>query len=610
MLHFYIPRIRASARRLRKVDDGELRQQSLELKFQAMSGAPFKRLVIPAFALVVEASRRRINMVHYDVQLLCGLQMVFGNIAEMKTGEGKTLTASLTAFLFALMGKGVHVATFNDYLATRDCEFLKPVYSALGMSVGLVTGETIAIQRGQEYTRDITYAPAKELGFDFLRDRLTAASGRPENRVMRGTHFAIVDEADSILIDEAKTPLIIGMVNKSEELVRSNCFRWAARHAEQFIEDKHFTYDLIRHNIGLTNDGIQLVRKLPQNEFTRKTSILELYEFIENAIKVRRDFQVDKTYSIVDEQVVIIDEFTGRPAEGRQWQQGIHQAVQAKEGLEITPASEQAASITIQAYFKRYKTYCGMTGTAWTSRRELRKVYGKNVVRIPTHRLINRKRFEPMIFANESQKFQAVAKSAKAFVDQGRAVLIGTRSIAKSEMLARQLEPLDIEHQVLNARYLQQEAEIIAASGQPGKVTIATNMAGRGTDIKLTDSVRAAGGLHVILTEIHEHERIDWQLIGRGSRQGDPGSFQIFLSIEDEILALGLGRDRAARLKIRHGHLPPSRLRFLYHRFRRAQRNTQRKQLVDRLILQKSDLERQKAMFSTGHDPYLNTLSG
>ena len=610
MLHNYLPRIRDSARQFSKIDDEELRQRSLDLKFQAMSGASMQRLIAPAFGLVIEAARRNIGQTHYDVQLMCGLQMVFGHIAEMKTGEGKTLTASLPAVLFSLFGKGVHVATFNDYLAERDREILLPVYRALGLSIGVITGETKPAQRKREYSRDITYTSAKELGFDFLRDRLTIAGQNPENRVMRGTHFAVVDEADSILIDEAKTPLIIGMVNESEEAVRSDCFKWGAAHADKFVEDHQFTYDALRHKVELTSSGVQLVRSIPQNESTRSVSILELYGYIESAIKVRRDFHLDKNYAVIDEEIVIIDEFTGRPAEGRQWQDGIHQSVQAKEGVPITPASESAASITIQSYFKRYKTFCGMTGTGWTSRGELKKVYGKGTVRIPTHRPIKRKQLRPEIYADEAAKFEAITESTKQFISAGGAVLIGSSSVAISEKLAAHLERCSIEYQILNARHMEREAEIVAAAGQAGKVTIATNMAGRGTDIKLSDTVRNAGGLHVILTEIHEHERIDWQLIGRGSRQGDPGSFQIFLSLDDEILTRGLSKKRALKLRKRYGKLPSARLRSLYPIFRRAQRNTQRKQLVDRLVLQKADLERQKSLFATGQDPYLNTVTG
>ena len=610
MFRSYLPRIRHASKTLEGISDKELLQKSLDLKYRAMTGATIEQLIIPGFALVIEAAKRNIQQTPYNVQLTCGMNMVYGHIAEMKTGEGKTLTASLPTFLFALFGKGVHVATFNDYLAQRDREFLLPVYSALGLSVGIVTGDTNPAARSSEYACDITYAPAKELGFDFLRDRLTVAGGNPGNRVMRGTQFAIIDEADSILIDEARTPLIIAMVNESEESVRKACFRWSALNAGEFVEKQHFTYDQVRHKVELTPAGIRLVRSLPQNNGTRCVSIRELYDYVENAIKVRRDFKLDKTYAIVDEEIVIIDEFTGRPAEGRQWQNGIHQSVQAKEGVPITPASDQAATITIQSYFKRYDLFCGMTGTAWTSRRELKKVYGKKVVRIPTHRPIQRKHLLPRVFATESQKFEAVAKSAKEIIGQNRAVLIGTRSIAKSEQLAAEMKMQGIEFQILNARHLELEAEIIESAGQSARVTIATNMAGRGTDIKLAESVRQAGGLHVILTEIHEAERIDWQMIGRGSRQGDPGSYQIFLSCEDEILKTGLGDDKALRIRKRYRNSSYGQLRSLYPMFRRAQKNTQRRHLIDRLMVQRSDLERQKSLFATGQDPFLNTVSG
>lgn len=609
MLRSYVRRIREAARNLKHVNDDQLLARSLDLKYKAMTGTSMRKMIVPGLALVVEAARRHVGQTHYDVQILCALNMLTGHIAEMKTGEGKTLTASLPAYLFALFGKGVHVATFNDYLAQRDRAFLAPIYHALGLSAGVVTGQMQPGQRKHQYGCDITYASAREFGFDFLRDRLTLASGHPESLIMRGTHVAIIDEADSILIDEARTPLIIGTVNEAEESIRAACFRWAAAHAGKFEEREHFIYDAIGQKVTLTNFGIQQIRRLPQSDATRSVSIRELYDYIENAIRVRRDFHLDKSYAVDGDQIVIIDEFTGRPAEGRQWRQGIQQSIQAKEELPITPTSQAAATITVQSYFRRYRQFCGMTGTAWTSRRELKKVYGKKVVCIPTHRPTNRIRFQTQIFSTEAEKFAAIAKSARKYLDAGRAVLIGTRNVAKSEQLARSLDRLDVDYQILNARHLEREADIIAAAGQANTLTIATNMAGRGTDIKLAPSVRLAGGMHVMLTEIHEHERIDWQLIGRGARQGDPGSFQIFLSLDDEILTRGLGQKPAQRLKVKYRHASPDRLDMLYPLFRRAQRNTQRRLLVDRLMLQRNDLERQKALFATGHDPYLNTVS-
>lgn len=604
-----IRKIREKVEGFGSLSDVEIREQSLSLRHEAMSGAPVKDILVPGFALVVEAARRCLNQVHYDVQLLCGLQMVAGKIAEMKTGEGKTLTASLAGYLLGLRGRGLHLVTFNDYLAERDCAQLRPVYQMLGLTVDVLNPDVPPERRKQAYQCDITYGSAKEFGFDFLRDRLKIAeTGDVNAGVMRGTVFALVDEADSILIDEAKTPLIIGMVNRSEEKISQSCFLWAAEHADQFVESQHYEYDSLRQSVKLNSEGIRLVRSFPQNTETQQVSVLQLYDYMQNAIKVRRDFKLDKNYAIRDGEIIIIDEFTGRPAEGRQWQNGIHQSVQAKEGVEITPATRQAASITIQSFFKRYKMFCGMTGTAWTSRKELKTVFKKKVVQIPTHRPIQRKAYPNRVFGNMEDKFSAVAKSTLEMLSKGRAVLIGTRSVGKSELLADVLEKHDVGFQILNAKNLEREAEIVAAAGLDARVTLATNMAGRGTDIKLSDAVREAGGLHVILTELHESQRIDWQLIGRGSRQGDPGSYQVFVSMDDEILQIGFGPTRAEQLFRKYRNASRRKLDSAFSYFRVAQKKAERRYLTDRLVVLKQDLEKQKSLFETGQDPFLSSV--
>lgn len=605
-----IKRIRSRVRSLKRLSDEDLRSKSLDLKYLAMTGTPIKNLIPSGFPLVVEAARRRLDQMHYDVQLDCGIQLALGNIAEMKTGEGKTLTATLVGYLLGLYGRGMHVITFNDYLAERDRDLLKPVYELLGLSVDVLKEDLPPEQRAATYRCDITYGSAKEFGFDFLRDRLEIAkTGNPNAGMMRGTEFALVDEADSVMIDEARTPLIIGMVNESEEAVSQACFRWAAEHVHAFEEELDFTFDHVIQQIKLTAAGIRRLRRIPGDEGTRQVSIQRLYADMKNAIKVHRDFHLDKTYTIVDGEIVIIDEFTGRPAEGRQWQQGIHQSVQAKEGLEITPATRQAATITIQSYFNKYKHLCGMTGTAYTSRRELKKVYKKKVVRIPTHRPIDRVAMDTRVFASLNEKFAAIADETQAMLKQGRAVLIGNRSIGASELLSQFLTEKDISHTVLNARHLEREAEIVESAGQPGTVTVATNMAGRGTDIKLHPSVCEAGGLHVIITELHESQRIDWQLIGRGSRQGDPGSFRFLLSLEDEILQIGFGPARANRLREKLAKRKSWVDREVVKYFYSAQRKTERKHLTDRLIVLKQDTERQKMHYDTGQDPYLDVVT-
>ncbi|MEM9412390.1 MAG: DEAD/DEAH box helicase [Planctomycetota bacterium] len=608
--HSKIERIRRIASKMQHFSDAQLKSEALGLRYEVESGAKLASTAIKTFGLVVESCRRRLGYQPYDVQLQCGLAMTEGRIAEMKTGEGKTLTATLIASLLAFKGKGVHVVTFNDYLAKRDCETMSPVYEALGLTVKSIVQETPHDQRKSIYDADITYGTAKEFGFDFLRDRMRMAeTGRAESGVMRGLQYALIDEADSILIDEAKTPLVIGVVAQSEEVARQQCYRWAAEFAEQFEENKHYHYDVKTQKIELTMDGVYLARKLPQNPGTEQFSVRELYKFIENAIRVRRDFHLDKTYAIVNGEVQIIDEFTGRPAEGRHWQGGIHQSVQAKEGLEITPQNRNAASVTIQSLFKKYKFYCGMTGTIWTSKNEVKKVYRKKVIRIPTHKPICRSEYPSRVFANQESKFTAIAQSTRQLIDQGRAVLIGTRSVLKSELLACQLAEAGIDFEILNARYLEREAEIVAGAGRANRVTIATNMAGRGTHIDLDESVREAGGLHVILSEIHESQRIDWQLIGRGARQGQPGSFQIFVSLDDEILKIGFGPVRAKRIKMRYRDVAnEDRLSRLFKFFRTAQARTEKRYLIDRMILLNSDFEKQKSLFATGQDPYLNIV--
>ena len=607
-----VQQIRDYSSRAAELSDGELKETSLTIKYRAMTGDPVRKLIPEGFGLVVEAARRHFGYSHYDVQLQCGIQLALGRIAEMKTGEGKTLTATLPAFLHALAGRGSHVVTINDYLAERDRKLMEPVYSALGLTCGSVISTTEPAARVAAYRADITYGTAKEMGFDFLRDRLemrrtnqSADEGLSSGLTMRGLHYVLVDEADSIMIDEAGTPLIIGLFSHSEESVTRDCFQWAAKHASRFQEERDFSYNTVRQSVQLTSAGRERVRGLLQTPGTRQVSSRDLNEYIENAIKVRRDFHRDKNYAIRDGEIVIIDEFTGRLAEGRQWQRGIHQSVEAKEGLEISPATRQAAQVTVQNFFRRYQVLSGMTGTAWTSRREFKKVYRKRVVQIPTHRPVNRRQLPTRVFNDQVSKFLAVIEETQEILQKGQAVLIGTRSVEQSELLAQMLVENGVEHRMLNAKNHAQEAEIVAEAGRAGAVTVATNMAGRGTDIKLEASVREKGGLHVILTEIHESARIDWQLIGRGSRQGDPGSFRIFASMSDEILAKGLGAVKADGLRKRFGNSQRVSERE-FRRFLTAQRRAERKDLVDRMILLRQDKQRQETLIESGQDPYLD----
>lgn len=604
-----IQKIRQTGESMPQWSDQKLREQSLSVKYFASTGQKLDTYLPLGFALVVEAARRVHGMIHHDVQLQAGLRLATGNIVEMKTGEGKTLTATLPSFVQGVTKRGVHVVSVNDYLTKRDFEFCRPVLSLLGLTLGVITESSTPEDRKIAYRRDVTYGTAKEFGFDFLRDRLADTRGGFSNEpvpggVQRELNFALIDEADSILLDEARTPLIIGILDNEQEKIRQGCYCWAAEMAPKFKQGVHYKYEREKRKVQLTLDGVFLARTLPQSPETKLQNVKKLYHYIQNAIKVNLEFFRDRNYAVVDEKVLIVDEFTGRPAEGRQWQGGIHQAVEAREGIEITAANQSAARITIQNFFHLYQQFAGMTGTAWTAKSEFKRIYKKSSYRIPTFKPVNRKEDALRVFGNHQAKINAVVKEVKKKIEDNRSVLIGTRSVDRSEELARLLESNDISHQVLNASYLEKEADIISGAGKPGQVTIATNMAGRGTDIKLADIVKENGGLHVILTEIHESSRIDWQLIGRCSRQGDPGSFRLFVSMEDEILLVGLGKKVHNKLKQKYSSCDEiSERHFRY--FRKAQAKVEKKHLTDRLILMRVEKDHRKQILETGGDPYL-----
>ena len=607
-----IRNIRKKASRFNSMTDAQIKSASLELKYAAMQGQLFSRFS-EVCGIVTEAVRRCTGKNYYDVQLLGGLQMARGSICEMKTGEGKTLTAAIPAYFFGLSGLGMHVVTVNDYLAARDLEILKPVYDLLGLSSAAIVADMPPEERAANYLCDITYGTAKEFGFDFLRDRMKKLSSpnRKITRVQRRLHAVLIDEADSILLDEARTPLIIGVVDLEETQRRNDCFRWAAELAPSFVEGKDFTFDERTNAVDLTARGFQKMGRLPYQNGVLEVSTLELTQYVERAILVLRNFACDRHYTIEDGEIAIVDESTGRLAEGRQWQDGIHQSIEAREGLEIKPMTQSAASVTMQHLFRLYQHVCGMTGTALTSKREIKKVYGKRVVQIPTNRPVRRQVLKTRVFTDVSAKFNAVADETKHMLQNDRSVLIGTQSVDQSEMLSRTLEDHGIQHTVLNARNLTEEAEIVALAGQPGAVTVATNVAGRGTDIHLHPNVRKAGGLHVIMTGIHESERIDLQLIGRCSRQGDPGSYSVFVAMDDEILRSGFGEIKAAEMRKRFsvnasnaGELLPKYFRF----FRRAQAKLERRHKTDRLALLRRDYETIQRMYQSGQDFYLDAI--
>ncbi len=613
-----------------KLSDYDLRKESLSLRYRARSGEPLDRLLVEAFALVREAGRRTKNMRHFEVQLLGGAAAHYGSIIEMQTGEGKTLTATLPTYLAALEGKGAHMATVNDYLAARDAELMEPVYNALGMSIGVIQSQMPQAERQKAYACDITYGTANEMGFDFLRDRLLkrrisegardlfgemltggASGGAGEKPVQRDLHFMLVDEADSILIDEARTPLIISALPGEAEEIAAEAYQWAAQQAAadppQFIDDEHYEYDHKDKQVSLTLAGRRLVRELPKPPAMDRVALAEIYEYVERAIKVKREMFLNRHYIVRDGEIVIVDEFSGRLAEGRKWRAGIHQAIEAQEGVEITFATNQAARITIQDMFLRYHRLAGMTGTASSSAPELRKIYKVHVLPIPTNRPPIRKQLPTLVYGTADAKWRAIVEEIKQVHATGRPVLIGTRSIDKSEVLSVLLKEAGIEHTVLNAKHIAKEAEIVSAAGGQGRVTVATNMAGRGTDIKLGPGVHDLGGLHVICSELHESRRIDRQLIGRCGRQGDPGSYRQFLSLDDEILLQGFGPRRYKRLVERGKSTGDASLRGLESVFTRAQDRVERRQFRDRKVLLYHEKERQKMQRAMSQDPYLDS---
>jgi len=549
---------------LKALDDEGLRARSDELRKQAKDGHDLDELLIEAFAICREAARRTIGLRHFDVQLVGGIVLHQGKISEMKTGEGKTLVASLALYLNALPGEGVHLVTVNDYLARRDAGWMGPIYHLLGMSVGINVGSTNTylydpeytdethpdprlqhlrpVSKRESYQADITYATNSELAFDYLRDNMAMDLTHCSQRAL---NYAIVDEVDSILIDEARTPHIIS--GQSEESTEKyyEYARWAGR----LNEGDDYEVDLKHKSASLTEAGI--------GKMERWTGIRNIYDLenvveshqINQALKAKALFLRDRDYIVKDGEIVIVDEFTGRTMQGRRWSDGLHQAVEAKEGVKVQQEQKTIATITVQNYFRQYEKLAGMTGTALTEAEEFHKIYGLDVVIIPTHRTMVRKDYPDVIYKTEKSKFEAVIDEIVEMNKQRRPVLVGTVSVEKSERLARMLEKRGLRHNVLNAKQHEREAAIVAEAGQPGAVTIATNMAGRGTDIVLGEGVTDVAGLHIIGTERHESRRIDNQLRGRAGRQGDPGSSRFFISLEDDLMKIfGPAAERIGRL--------------------------------------------------------------
>ena len=516
---------------LKKLSDSSLANKTNEFKARLAKGEALDDILPEAFAVIREASRRVLGMRHFDTQLIGGIILHRGNIAEMCTGEGKTLVATAPVYLNALEGKGVHVITVNDYLAKRDSEWMGQVYKFLGLSVGLIIHDLDFNQRKIAYNSDITYGTNNEFGFDYLRDNMVTSL---DQMVQRPLHYCLIDEVDSILIDEARTPLIIsGPGQKS-----TDAYYTVAKLVPQLKKEEDYTIDEKQKTVAPTEAGVAKMEKLLHVENLYDAENLELNHLFVQALRAQTMMTRDKDYVVKDGEVVIVDEFTGRLMYGRRYSDGLHQAIEAKEGLEVQRESQTLATITFQNYFRMYDKLAGMTGTAKTEEQEFIKIYGLPVLQVPTNKPIQRKDLPDVIFKNKRGKYKAVVREVERRHATGQPMLIGTTSIEQSEELSHMLDQANIPHSVLNAKYHEREAAIVALAGQKGAVTIATNMAGRGTDISLGEGVAELGGLAIIGTERHESRRIDNQLRGRAGRQGDPGSSQFFLSLEDDLLRI------------------------------------------------------------------------
>ena len=545
---------------MQQLTDEQLRDKTREYKKRLAEGATLDDLLPEAFATVREAAKRVLGMEHYRVQIIGGIILHQGRIAEMKTGEGKTLVSTLPAYLNALEGKGVHIVTVNDYLAKRDAEWMGKVHEFLGLTVGVVLNDMKPEERRAAYGCDITYVTNNELGFDYLRDNMVIYK---EQLVQRDLHYCIIDEIDSVLIDEARTPLIIsGQSGKSTKLYEvcdilaqqlergeasHEMTKMAAIMGEEVIETGDFVVNEKDKIVNLTEQGIKKVEKFFNIENLADPENLEIQHNIILALRAHNLMHKDQDYVVKDDEILIVDEFTGRIMPGRRYSDGLHQAIEAKEHVKVKRESKTLATITFQNFFNKYDKKGGMTGTALTEEKEFRDIYGMDVVEIPTNRVVQRKDLDDAVYMTKKEKFNAVVEAVKEAHAKHQPVLVGTITIETSELLSRMLKREGIPHNVLNAKFHELEAEIVAQAGQADAVTIATNMAGRGTDIKLDDVAREAGGLKIIGTERHESRRIDNQLRGRSGRQGDPGESRFYISLEDDLMRL-FGSERLMKV--------------------------------------------------------------
>jgi preprotein translocase subunit SecA len=512
-----------------RLSDEELKEKTIYFKSILANNGSIDDIKSEAFATVREASKRILGMRHFDVQLSGGLALLEGNISEMPTGEGKTLVESLPSYLRALEGKGVHVITVNEYLAKRDKEIIGQIHEFLGLTVGINLGEMSPEQKQEAYAADITYGIGTEFGFDYLRDHMVLDA---EQRVQRPYHFAIIDEVDSILIDEAKTPLIIA----GKTALNSELFSICSQVVKHFKNEVDYTFDLETKAVSFTEEGITKIEKTFGIDNMYDLEHQTLYHYMIQSLRAEVVFRKDVDYIIREGKIELIDMFTGRILDGRSLSDGLHQAIEAKEGLTLTDENKMQATITVQNYFRMYPILSGMTGTAKSEEKEFQQIYGMDVIQIPTNRPKIRVDMDDVVFETIHQKYEALTKEVKERHQTGQPILIGTASIEQSELVSQYLDNENLPYQLLNAKSVEKEVQLISLAGQKNQITIATNMAGRGTDISLGEGVVEIGGLHVIGTERHESRRIDNQLKGRAGRQGDPGSSQFFLSIEDEII--------------------------------------------------------------------------
>ena len=572
---------------MQELSDQELKNKTGEFKDRYQNGESLDDLLVEAFAVVREASQRSTDagFRHFDVQLLGGIALHQGKIAEMKTGEGKTLAATLPVYLNAISGNGVHVVTVNDYLAERDSEWMGQIYRFLGLSVGVILNGMKPDERRKAYECDVTYGTNNEFGFDYLRDNMAY---KEENLVQRGHHFAILDEVDSILIDEARTPLIISgpAQDTSKDYKRFN------RIIPKLKEEEDFEIDEKGNLVNLTEDGVHKVENLLNIDNLYDDSNFQLNTRLKNALKAHTLMEKDVDYIVKNGEVKIVDEFTGRVMEGRRFGEGLHQAIEAKEGVQVKRETQTFASITEQNYFRMYDKLAGMTGTAKTEEDEFIKIYGMEVIVVPTNEPMIRDDMADLVYQDKETKIRAAIDDIEARHEKGQPVLVGTVSVADSENLSRRLKKRSIPHEVLNAKNHEREADIIKDAGQKKSVTIATNMAGRGTDIVLGDGVKELGGLHVLGTERHESRRIDNQLRGRSGRQGDPGSSQFYVSLEDDLLRL-FGSDNISGIldKVGFNEGEPIEHKMITSAIERAQRKVEDRNFeIRKAILEYDDV--------------------